>query len=190
VLVSTFALYLALIHVLFLTAIALRLGALGYAGNRVIRLCFFSFALWPLVCLVGIVLHLPVLTNYFGLTAVLAITMICYLVLEARVLLEGDAEKARRLAEVDQEQEAHRDNVASDGRLLADLFPIKTYLGDDSNLMAISDLGRLKSEGIPCRIEGGIVKMLYVREADIARVEQTIAIASQDVEADTGVPGA
>ncbi|MBA3936521.1 MAG: hypothetical protein H0X38_03585 [Planctomycetes bacterium] len=54
----------------------------------------------------------------------------------------------------------------------------------------LAALGRLKSEGIPCRIEGGIVKMLYVREADIARVEQAIAIASQDVEADTGVPGA
>ncbi len=187
--VSTFALYLALIHVLFLTAIALRLGAIGYAGHRAIRLCFLSLALWPLICLVGVVVHMPILTNYFGLTAVLTITMSYYLVLEVRVLLEGDAEKALRLAEVVQEQEAHRDNVASDGRLLSDMFPIKTYLGDDSSLMAISDLGRLKSEGIPCRIEGGIVKMLYVREADIARVEQTIAIASQDRAADTGVTG-
>jgi hypothetical protein len=178
------ALYLALIHALFLSAISLRLGHIGYAGRRIVRLCMVSLSLWPLIYLLGLAADLHVFRNYGGLTAIIAITFVYYMILESRVLLERDGERAARLLEAKEEESNHRTKVEADEQVLAEMFPIKTYVGDANSLNAISDLGKLKDAGIPCRIEGGIFRMLYVRKADIARVERTIDIDSH--EADQG----
>jgi hypothetical protein len=182
------ALYLALIHALFLSAVSLRLGRIGYSGKRIIRLCMMSLSLWPLILLVGIVAKLPVFRNYGGLTAIIAITFVYYLTLEAKVLLEREDERAERLDETRQEEARHRSKVADDEKVIAEMFSIKSYVGDANSLNAISDLGKLNDAGIPCRIEGGIVKMLYVRTADIARVEKTIDIDSHEADQSSAMP--
>jgi hypothetical protein len=176
------ALYLALIHALFLSAVSLRLRLIGYSGKRIIRLCIISFSLWPLIFLIGLVANMPVFRNYAGLTAIIAITFVYYLTMETRILLERDDEKAMRLAEIREEDASHRIKVEENEKALSDMFSIKAYFGDANTLNAISDLAKLKDAGIPCRIEGGIVKMLYVRSEDIAKVEKEIDIDSHDVD--------
>jgi hypothetical protein len=88
--------------------------------------------------------------------------LIFYLTMEARLLLERNDEKAKRLSEVQEENVNHQVKVEENEKTLSKMFSIKSYVGDANTLNAISDLGKLKNADIPCRIEGGIVKMLYV----------------------------
>ncbi len=180
--ITAYALYLALIHVLFLAALSLRLGVVGYPASTIIRMVIGSLSLWPVVLLIGLVSHLHLLTNAYGLTAILTLTMVYYLFLEARLHLESDAEQSARETVRRDEIAAHAERVAQDQALIGTLFAIKTYLGDDSSLQAISDLGKLKAADIPCRIEGGAVKVLFVRQEQIEAVERVIAIDSAPLD--------
>ncbi len=184
------ALYLALIHTLFLAAVSLRLTNVGYSGKRIVRLCAISLSLWPVLWFVGLATKSTVLLNYGGLTAIITITFIYYLAMEIGVLLENLAERNQRHDEIRKEEDDHQVKVEENEKELAEMFPIKSYFGDANTLNTISDLGKLKDAGIPCRIEGGIVKMLYVRKTDIARVERVIAIDSLEMEEGAEFEGA
>jgi len=179
------SLTLAVIHALFLIAIALRLGAIGYPNLTIMRLCFFSMALWPVVFFIGFVLKSHALVNYGGLTAILSLTLLVYLFWEMRRFTETDSEQKEREATCYTEQQQHEKAVAQNQETLANMIIIKSYVGDAMGLQAISDIQRLKDAHIPCRIEGSLVKVLFVAPELTDRVAELIQIDVSECASET-----
>ena len=180
--IHAFVFTLGLVHVAFLIAIAIRLRHLGFGGGTILRLIGFSLGIWPLILLLGIVTGLPVFMAWAGLPPVIAITLIVYVVMECMVLTEPPAAKDKRLEACRTEAARHEAQVALHEASLAKLVHVKSYVGEDNHLNAISDLGKLKAHGIPCQIEGAVVKALFVAEADVERVEAIIDIDKGESE--------
>lgn len=171
-----FILVLGLLHAGFLIAISIRLRHLGCTGKTIIRLIALSLGMWPMVLLIGAVTDYVVLWAWGGLPPVIVMTLMAYVGLEMKMALESDRERDARLSAIAEEERRHREDMDRDARELAAYVAVKSYVGEDQNLCVISDLGKLKSAGIRCKIEGSLVRTLFVKEADIDAVRRMIAL--------------
>lgn len=166
-----------LIHVVFLIAIGRRLTHLNYPGSKILSVIFTSFAIWAIAFFVGATCNIELLTIYAGLPIAIVTALLRYGWIEVWVhVLESPAERARRFECVQQEENAHVAQRQSDDRMIERLVPVKSYVGDDQTILAISDLGKLRDRGIPCRIEGSLVKTLYIDEPRIGEAARVITL--------------
>lgn len=164
----------SLIHAVFLIAIGRRLTHLRYPGSTVLSVIFVSIGLWAVAFVVGAIFQIDVLTVYLGLPFAIVAALLRYLWLEIRVQLENPDERDRRLAQAKAEVEHHHEQRQAEDLQIGQLVPVKSYVGDDQSMLAISDLGKLRDNNIPCRIEGTLVKTLFVAESWVAAASQII----------------
>lgn len=172
---------LGLIHVSFLIAIGRRLTHLDYPGSQILSVISASFAIWAVAFFVGATFGIDALTIYAGLPVAIVTALLRHGWLELRVLLETPAERARRLGRARQEEADHVEHRQADERVIERMVPVKNYVGDDQSILAISDLGRLRDHGIPCRIEGNLVKTLFIEESMTGAAASVIALEVGDV---------
>lgn len=171
----------SLIHVVFLIAIGRRLTHLEYPGSTVLSVIFLSIGFWAAAFVLGTIFQIEVLTVYFGLPIAIIAALVRYLWLEVRIQLENTGERERRLAKAKAEVEHHRTQRQAEEQQIGELVPVKSYVGDDQSMLAISDLGKLRDHNIPCRIEGNMVKTLFVAESSVAAASQVIDLQVANV---------
>lgn len=171
----------SLIHVVFLIAIGRRLTHLEYPGSTVLSVVFVSIGFWAIAFVFGAIFDIGVLTIYFGLPIAIVAALLRYLWLEIRIQLENQEERDRRLAKARAELEQHQVQRQADDKQIGELVPVKNYVGDDQSMLAISDLGKLRDHNIPCRMEGNMVKTLFIAESLVAAASQVIDLQIDDV---------
>lgn len=173
----------SLIHVFFLIAIGRRLTHLDYPGSTVLSVIFVSIGFWAVAFVFGAIFQIEVLTVYMGLPIAIVAALLRYLWLEIRIQLENTDERDRRLAKAKTEVEHHQAQRQADDQQIGQLVPVKSYVGDDQSMLALSDLGKLRDHDIPCRMEGNLVKTLFVTEASVAAASQIIDLQISDATA-------
>lgn len=171
----------SLIHVFFLIAIGRRLTHLEYPGSTVLSVIFVSIGFWAVAFVVGALFQIDVLTVYMGLPIAIVTALLRYVWLEIRVQVETKDERNQRLAKARVEVEHHQAQRQTEDQQIGQLVPVKNYVGDDQSMLAISDLGKLRDHNIPCRIEGNMVKTLFVAESSVAAASQVINLQVADV---------
>lgn len=184
----TWILVLGMVHAVFLMVIALRLSALGYPGSSTVTLVCVSFVVWAVAFFVGAVARIDLFTAGMGLPSAILSAGLWFAWLEVWVLMENDQEKRTRIASASREEKEHVRRAEVDAEVISRLMPVKNYVGDDATIIAISDLGKLKDHGIPCRIQGSLIKTLYLPERDVARAAQVIALEVSEEEPEVGAP--
>lgn len=180
----SWVLALSLIHVIFLIGIGRRLTHLEYPGSTILSVIFVSIGFWAVAFLVGGIFQIDVLTVYFGLPVAIVAALLRYLWLEIRVQFENQSERELRLAKAKSEVEQHQEQRQAEDRQIGQLVPVKNYVGDDQSMLAISDLGKLRDHNIPCRMEGNMVKTLFIAESSVAAASQVIDLQVSDVADD------
>lgn len=171
----------SLIHVTFLIAIGRRLTHLEYPGSTVLSVIFVSLGFWAIAFVFGAIFDVELLTIYFGLPIAIVAALLRYLWLEIRIQLENKEERDRRLATARAEVEQHQVQRQVEDQQIGQLVPVKSYVGDDQSMLAISDLGKLRDHNIPCRIDGNMVKTLFIAESLVAAASQVIDLQIADV---------
>lgn len=171
----------SLIHISFLIAIGRRLTHLEYPGSTVLSVIFLSIAFWAVAFVVGTIFQIDVLTIYLGIPVAIVAALLRYFWLEIRIHSENQEQRDRRLAKARAEVEHHRMQRQVEDRQIGQLVPVKSYVGDDQSMLAISDLGKLRDNDIACRIEGNMVKTLFVAESSVAAASQVIALQISEV---------
>lgn len=171
----------SLIHVIFLIAIGRRLTHLEYPGSTVLSVIFVSIGFWAAAFVMGAIFQIEILTVYCGLPVAIVTALLRYLWLEIRIQLENQGERDRRLATARAEVEQHQVQRQAEDQQIGQLVPVKSYVGDDQSMLAISDLGKLRDHNIPCRIDGNMVKTLFIAESLVAAASQLIDLQITDV---------
>ncbi len=136
----------------------------------------------------GAVFQIEVLTVYFGLPIAIVAALLRYLWLEIRIQLENQDERDRRLAKARAEVEQHQAQRQAEDQQIGQLVPVKSYVGDDQSMLAISDLGKLRDHNIPCRIDGNMVKTLFIAESSVAAASLVIDMQVADVPESNSEP--
>jgi hypothetical protein len=171
----------SLIHVVFLIAIGRRLTHLEYPGSTVLSVIFVSIGLWAVAFVFGAIFDIEILTIYFGLPIAIVAALLRYLWLEVRIQIENQAERDRRITKARAEVEQHQVQRQAEDQQIGQLVPVKNYVGDDQSMLAISDLGKLRDHNIPCRIDGNMVKTLFIAESFVAAASQIIDVQVSDL---------
>lgn len=171
----------SLIHVSFLIAIGRRLTHLEYPGSTVLSVIFISIGFWAVAFVFGTIVQIEVLTVYLGLPIAIVAALLRYLWLEIRIQLENQGERDRRLTKARAEVEQHQVKRQAEDQQIEQMVPVKNYVGDDQSMLAISDLGKLRDHNIPCRMEGNMVKTLFIAESLVATASKVIDLHISDV---------
>ncbi len=186
---SEWTLIYALIHTVFLIGITLRLHQLGFPGSTSIRLVALSLGIWPVLLLTGVLLHFPLFYLGLGLPATICLTLAYYVVLEFLASTANPREQGQRRQRAAEEVDASRQRAAEDVALIDRLVVLNSYIGESMSLMAIRDLSTLNQHGIPCRIEGSLIKTIFVATADFDRAAALLGLTgTTEAAAETTSP--